>query len=103
MTVTAANLADRVGTTDAAKVEDDLTRAQGFYADAVAGAFRPIPEHVADECVLSIGQALYERRRKSSSGAGLPTTMDGAIPVRAPRDPLASVRPILANYVAGMA
>lgn len=102
MTVTAEQLRDRVGARDADAVTDALATAEGLMTEALTGAFRPMPEVIRDECVLSVGFAVYDRA-KSSDGVRQQVTMDGLTPTRSPRDPLASVRSILANYVVGFA
>lgn len=102
MTVDVERLAKRIGTQPSDDVQATLDSANAFYAAATEGAFRPIPEGVADEAILSIGYALWDRR-KSSHGAQQVPVMEGQMLVRSPRDPLASVRTILADYVVPVA
>lgn len=103
MTVTASQVAARIGLKD-----DDpravalLPRADALVTDALSGRFRDPSEGVRDEMVLSVAFALHDRT-KSSHGIAQSTVMEGATPVRAPRDPLASIRTLLAEYVVGLA
>lgn len=97
MPVTKAQLADRIGTS-VDKVDHAFDLAVEKLDEALEDAFRPMPDHTYAECVLSIGYAVWDRK-KSSAGSKQTTTMEGQIAVRAPRDPLASIRPLLANYV----
>lgn len=86
---------------DLVKVEAALTTAQALVSDVVADAWRPVPEAVLDECVLSAGHACYDRT-KSSHGTQQFTVVEGEVPVRTPRDPLTSVYPLLIpRYVRG--
>lgn len=103
MAVTVESLAQRCGAAlpnKTSEVTHALSVATTLLTEALVGAFREMPEPVRDECILSIGYAVYDRA-KSSDGARSGTTMEGQVPVRAPRDPLASVRSILVNYVLG--
>ena len=53
--------------------------------------------------VLSVGQGMWDRRKTSSTGGGQ-LSVDGAaqqLP-RTPRDPLASVRSLLEQYVVAL-
>lgn len=102
MTVTNAQVAERIGVKDEAKVEDVRVRAEAMVTDALTGAFRQPADGVRDEMVLSVAFALWDRK-KSSHGIAQSTVMEGATPVRAPRDPLASIRSMLADYVVGIA
>lgn len=103
MPVTKADLAKRIGGTATAEaVADQFDLAVELLDGKLVDAFRPMPDKTYKECVLSIGYALWDRQ-KSSSGTRQQTTMEGQVPVRSPRDPLASVRTILADYVLGFA
>lgn len=104
MPVTKADLANRIGGTAATPdtVTEQFNLAVEMLDQNLEKAFRPMPDATYKECVLSIGYALWDRK-KSSSGTKQQTTMEGQVPVRSPRDPLASVRSILADYVLGFA
>jgi len=101
MPVTKAMLATRIGTS-VDKVDHAFDLAVEKVDEALEGAFRRMPDHTYAECVLSVGYAVWDRS-KSSAGSKQTTVMEGQIPVRAPRDPLASIRPLLVNYVLGFA
>lgn len=99
MAVTAEQLKNRVGASGVTPaVESALATAEALMDEALEGAFREMPEGIRDECVLSVGYAVYDRA-KSSDGVRQQVTMDGTTPIRTPRDPMASVRSILAGYV----
>lgn len=98
-TVTSADLAARIGKPDAEPVQDALVAGRALLDDALAPAFREIPVPVLDEMVLSVGQAVYDRRKTANSTGGQLTVEGGQGVPRPPRDPLASVRAILALYV----
>lgn len=102
-TVTAEQLATRCG----GKGPDGLAKATRCldYATtelerALLNAFRVMPVVTVDECLLSIGQAVWNRTKTPGTGGGQLTIEDGAT-VAVARDPLASVRSILVNYVPG--
>ncbi len=101
-TVTAEEAAERIGTKDVAAVARILPRAVALVDDALTGAFRECPDLVREEMVLSVAYALWDRK-KSSHGIAQSTVMEGGTPVRSPRDPLASIRSMLSEYVAGFA
>lgn len=103
MPVTKADLAKRISPTVTAEaVTEQFDLAVEMLDGKLVKAFRPMPDKTYKECVLSIGYALWDRK-KSSAGTNQQTTMQGQVPVRSPRDPLASVRSILADYVLGFA
>lgn len=98
-TVDAAKLATRIGTKDQAEAQRCLDFALAELERATQPAFRPIPAATLDEMVLSVGQAAFDRRRTASNG-GAQLAVDGGQQLpRTPRDPLSSVRAILALYV----
>lgn len=102
MTVSDEQLAERLGVNLAKEgVALEVARVRAvsttLLTSALAQAFREVPEDIHDECLLSVAKAVHDRKRTTNGVAG--TTMDGAVPVRSPRDPLASIRPILAGYV----
>lgn len=70
--------------------------------EALEGAFRQPPAEVVDEMVLSVAVDLT-RAGKTSTAGQQATQVEGGTVVRAPRDPLASVRPRLARYTVGLA
>jgi len=103
MAVTAEMLRARVGAKEATEaVTSALATAEALMTTALEKAFRPMPDGIRDECVLSVGYAVYDRA-KSSDGIRQQVTMEGTTPIRSPRDPMASVRSILADYVIGLA
>lgn len=99
-TIDAAKLAVRVGgkPTDP-EVQRCLDLAVAELDRATVAAFRAIPQATMDELVLSVGQAMWDRRKTSSQGGGQITVEGTQQLPRTPRDPLASVRSILAQYV----
>lgn len=97
--MTSAGLADRIGVPDSAQVAGALAAGRVLLDDALETAFRPVPVEVLDEMVLSVGQAVWDRRKTATSNGGQLTTVEGQALPRTPRDPLASVRSILALYV----
>lgn len=101
MPVTKAHLATRIGTT-VDKVDHAFDLAVELVDEALEKAFRPMGDKTYTECILSVGYAVWDRS-KSSAGSKQTTVMEGQVPVRSPRDPLASIRSILANYVLGFA
>ena len=98
-TATSADLAARIGKSDSEAVGSALAAGRALLDDALANAFRPVPVEVVDELVLSVGQAVYDRRKTATASGGQVSTVEGQGLPRAPRDPLASVRAILAQYV----
>lgn len=103
-TVTAETVATRAGLRgEGAVVEAGrlLELAVVELGEALEGAFRQPPAVVVDEMVLRV--AVDAARATRTAGAGAQTTVEDGQQVRAPRDPLASVRPRLARYVVGMA
>ena len=66
---------------------------------ATESAFRPIPAEVMNRMTLEVGQTLFDRKNSPSGTSQFATYDGGNVPVMAPRDPLARVRPILAMYV----
>lgn len=102
MPVTREDLANRIGTPDSDKLDHAFDLAVEKLDEVLADAFRPMPDETYAECILSIGYAAWDRK-KSSAGSKQTTVMEGQQVVRAPADLLASVRPILVNYVLGFA
>lgn len=103
ISVTKDSLATRLGKTgenDAAEVERCFDLAEAELLDAVRNAWREVPTEQADECVLRIGQALWDMR-KTSNGQGQ-VTVDGQPSLRTPADPLTTSRPIIRKYVIGL-
>ena len=94
-TIDQAALAKRIGAKpDDPEVQRCPTVALVELERATTDAFRPIPAETMDEMVLSVGQGMWDRRKTSSTGGGqLPRT---------PRDPLASVRSLLEQYVVAL-
>lgn len=84
-------------------VASALAAAIGHLESATTGAFREIPQGVMDDMVTRVARAVFDQGRQQSAGSPSTTQVQGQVAVRAPRDPLNVVTPILANYVAGMA
>ena len=99
-TVTVEKLAVRCGvkpaSADYPEVEDTLAGATALLAEALLRARKPMPQELANVCVLRIGRALWDTRRQQGPSAGIGQA--GGIPPA--RDPLASSWPILGHYVA---
>lgn len=103
ITVTKDDLATRLaktGPSDAAEVERCFNLAEENLLDAVRNAWRAVPTGDANECVLRIGQSLWDMR-KTSTGQGQ-VSVDGPPSPRAPADPLTTSRPIIRKYVIGL-
>lgn len=101
MAVTAADLAAFIGTSDqdTPMVEAALAAATVIVDDVFEQAYREVPEVVRDRVVTEVGAEMY-RRKDSPSGSSQYAQYDGgAAPVRAPRDPLTAVWPIIRPYV----
>lgn len=94
--IDAEQLAAYIATSD--DVERVLDVAVSLVDDALEDAFRPVPESIYDQLVLEVGRNVYDRENQPAGNAQFATT-EGPTPVRAPRDPLATVRPILSRYV----
>lgn len=98
MAVTNEQIAKRCGIkNDDAEVARVRQVAEDLLADALAVTFKPVPESVQEEALLSVAKAINDRKRTTNGNAG--TTVEGTTPIRSPRDPQASLRAILANYV----
>lgn len=98
-TVTSAVLAERIGKPDSPAIQAALATGRALLDDALETAFRDPSVEVVDELVLSVGQAIWDRRKTATSNGGQLTTTEGQALPRSPRDPLASCRAILALYV----
>lgn len=101
-TVTAAALA-AVWKRPEAEAQAALDAAVGHLEGATLGAFRAIPQGVMDDMVRRVARAVFDQGRQQSAGSPNTTQMQGEVAVRAPRDPINVVAPILANYVVGLA
>lgn len=101
-TVTAAALA-AVWKRPEAEAQAALDAAQGHLEAALVGRFREVPQGVMDDMVRRVARAVFDQGRQQSAGSPNTTQMQGEVAVRAPRDPLNVVAPILANYVVGLA
>ena len=96
--VTDEQVAARVGSKEVtAAVSHARETAEGMVAGRLARTFRPVTDSDYVEAVLRVAYALYDGA-KSSDGVRPQLTMDGATPVRAPRDPMTAAWPILARY-----
>lgn len=98
------DLKDFLGTTgddEDTFVESCWDNARLLLETATARAFRPVPDGLLDRMTLEVGAELYNRKSAPSGGSNYQTYEGGTFPVRAPRDPLTQVRPLLAIYVTG--
>lgn len=87
------------GSQDDSFITDCFIDAQLLISDVIADAFRPVPEGILKRMVLEVGQELYNRKNAPSGSSMFASYDGGAQPVRAPRDPLNMIRPMLAMYV----
>ncbi len=101
MTVTVEQLRDYIGATadDDADIAIDLADALGEVDRVLADAWRPVPDSVRDRIVKDTGQAMYERRTATDTGASQFADFTTGVPVRAARDPLAKSWPTIRRYV----
>lgn len=95
MAVTSADLAEWIGTDDDLALARDLDVAQALVDAALVTATKPVDPTLLDRLYCEVGQAVYDRRKATSSNQGSSMSLEGQVPVRAPRDPLAGVWPIL--------
>lgn len=98
-TVTVAQLAARFKKT----AEDpDIIRVHGealeLLTDATVSAFRTIGPETCDDLFLRVARACWDGV-KQMNGQASGTQVEGQAPVRAPRDPLREVEPILSRYI----
>lgn len=85
-------------TSNDTRIEACWDNAGDLLTLALAKSFRVMPQGLQDECRLKMGKDLYDSRNTTAGNSQF-TTFDGPIPARAARDPYASVRLILAQYV----
>lgn len=97
-TVDADALAARIGTSSGADVQRCLDVALELLDEQLQTAFRPVPADTLDELVLTVGQAVWDRRKSAQSGGQLQVGEGMPLP-RSPRDPLTVAWPILSRYV----
>lgn len=104
-TVNAESLAGRLKRpADDPRVEEAFNTAVALLTDATTDTYREIPENVANTLVLQVARAVWDQGKTASYGGSQTTQVTGETAVRAPRDPLAVVAPILARYtVVGLA
>lgn len=69
-----------------------------LLTDATASAFRTIPAQVCDDLFLRVARGCWDGV-KQMNGQASGTQVEGQAPVRAPRDPLREVEPLLSRYV----
>ena len=98
--VTTADLAAELGapSTDA-QLQPSLAEAREILAAELGRAAATVPPATARRLVLEVASNLYNRRGELA-GTSTFAGYDGATPVRQPRDPLATVRPLLRTYTA---
>lgn len=99
-TIDAAALGSRLNIREPSEAERIHAEATDLLNEALVDAWRTVPESVADECLLRVGNALKNAVRTQAAGGQMVKVEDGAT-VAAPRDPLASVESILRKYVVG--
>lgn len=75
------------------------TSAKSMVDLAVADAFRPVPTDVLNLLYLEVGSSLYDRRNAPNTNSQFLGYEGTPVAVRQPRDPLATVRPIINRYV----
>lgn len=80
------------------QLTDALNVAGELLDDALAGAFKTVPDDVRHQLDLEVGAEVY-RRRDGITGQSQYAQLDGLTPVAGPRDPLTRVRPIIGRYV----
>lgn len=97
-TLTADQVATKLRISDQAEAKRVYDTALGHLTEACVVTFRNIPEPVADDMLLRVAQAVNDGTRAPHGAAQL-ANMEAGQAVRAPRDPLAPVRPVLALYV----
>lgn len=95
MAVSSEELAEWIGTTDDEALAADLAVAVELVTRALRTATGEPPEVLVDRMVLEVGQAVYDRRKSTSSNQSSSLAVEGQAPVMAPRDPLARVWPLL--------
>ena len=86
----------------AALVSDAFDGAVAIIDKLLESAYRVVPPALVYRAYLEVGANLYRRRDEQAGGSGQLAVLEGGSPVRAPRDPLASVRPFLNPYVVWM-
>lgn len=96
-TITPADLGGHVRV-PAQDVQELYDSAVEHLEAAFQAAWRPVPEHIANECLIRVAQAIKDGRRATNAGKQL-ATVEGGTATRASLDPIDSIRPILARYV----
>ncbi len=81
-----------------AAVSDAHETAVAMVEQTLEDAYRPVLGRDYVEAVLRVAYGLYDGA-KSADGVRQQTGMDGTTPIRAPRDPMSSARPIFDRYV----
>lgn len=69
---------------------------------ALVGAWRPLPQSIADDCLIRVAQALRDAARRSSRAGKQLAAIDRGTAGPQPLDPLDPVRSILSHYVVGI-
>lgn len=100
MAVTVEQAADYIGA-DAVRDVDAVTRALGvaeaLVTQALAGAWRPMPDVVRDECVLRTAYSIF--KQGGTNEGGLFNGADGTAVPGQPNDPLRKSRDLISHYV----
>lgn len=98
--ITPEKLAGRLNKkADDPEVARVLTVALETLEDALTDAFRVMPASVIDDCIIRLGRAIWDSTSRGRDGAVQASQVGTEGPVRAPRDPLTTIRPILSRYV----
>lgn len=96
------NLKEYIGVgndTEDMRLEAMWNSAKSMIDLAIEGAYRPVPQDVIDLMYLEVGSSLYDRRNAPNTSSQFLGYEGTPVAVKAPRDPLATVRPIIARYV----
>src|SRR5574338_1198694 len=81
-----------------ARLQSMWAAATSMVDSAVLNAWRAVPQEVLDLMYLEVGAQLYERRNTPTTNSQFIGYEGNPVPVRQPRDPMATIRPILARY-----
>ena len=97
MAVTVAQFREYVSTDEDSTFVDNCLAAGKALVDRYIGDVTTVPSHIADEaCLIASSELFY--RRQSPQGVTQFASMDGS-PVRAAKDPMNAVYPLLQPYV----
>ena len=97
MAVTVAQFREYVGTDEDSTFVDNCLAAGKALVDRYIGDSTEVPSHITDEAYLIASSELFYRRQ-SPQGVTQFATMDGS-PIRAARDPMVAVYPLLQPFL----